>query len=156
MHIDPTFMERIAATTVVSEEPHSETSGGEDAMASDQGRHGRRWTEAAFAESQPEPEPGRRKPHPETTAPVNQEAAPPAGITRPLPVTLHGLAPLRGKPIQAFTAALARNGGIQIPDAMGLPLRPVMVLGAAAKTGGSDAGTGTSRGSQIDPHSGKG
>ncbi len=66
--------------------------------------------------------------------PSPQEPAPASGVTRPLPVPVHGLAPLRGKPMQAFTAAMARNGGIQIPIDLALPLRPVMVWGPASKS----------------------
>ncbi len=54
-------------------------------------------------------------------------------ITKPLPVTLHGLGPARGKPVQVFTSAAVRNGDLQIPRDTGLPLRPVMILGPALK-----------------------
>jgi hypothetical protein len=63
-------------------------------------------------------------PEPEAPAPP-----PPSSITKPVPVTLHGLAPLRGKPVQVFTSAVSRGGEIQIPRETGLPLRPIMVLG---------------------------
>jgi hypothetical protein len=70
-----------------------------------------------------------------TVAPETTEAAAPLPptITRPLPVTLHGLAPVRGKPMQVFTAAVSRSGDVQIPRETGLPLRPTMVWGLAPK-----------------------
>jgi hypothetical protein len=46
-------------------------------------------------------------------------------------VTLHGLAPARGKPVQVFTAVVSRSGDVQVPRETGLPLRPTMVLGPA-------------------------
>jgi hypothetical protein len=61
------------------------------------------------------------------------EAAPPPTITKPMPVTLHGLAPARGKPVQVFTAPAPRSGDIQVPRDTGLPLRPIMILAAAPK-----------------------
>ncbi|HEY4361843.1 MAG TPA: hypothetical protein VGN17_12770 [Bryobacteraceae bacterium] len=56
----------------------------------------------------------------------------PAAITRPEPVTLHGIAPSKGKPMQVFASALPRDVEIQSPRQNTLPLRPVMVLGPAA------------------------
>lgn len=73
----------------------------------------------------------------EPPAPVDPKpAAPAATVTKPMVVTLHGLAPLRGKPVQVFTSSVARAGDLQIPRETGLPLRPIMVLGAAPKPAG--------------------
>lgn len=79
-------------------------------------------------------------PSPEKLAPsaVNQAPAAinkktgetPPLVTKPLPVTLHGLAAGRGKPVQVF-AAVTAGIDLQIPRSNGLPLRPVMTLGPA-------------------------
>ena len=50
--------------------------------------------------------------------------------TKPLPVTLHGLAAGRGKPVQVFTSAVSGEIDLQVPRSTALPLRPVMVLAA--------------------------
>jgi hypothetical protein len=57
------------------------------------------------------------------------EETPPL-VTKPLPVTLHGLAAGRGKPVQLF-AAVTAGVDLQIPRSNGLPLRQVMTLGPA-------------------------
>jgi hypothetical protein len=57
----------------------------------------------------------------------------PEAITKPLPLTLHGLATGRGKPTQVFSSALPRPAEIQAPRQSALPLRPVMVLGPAPR-----------------------
>jgi len=51
-------------------------------------------------------------------------------VTKPLPLTLHGLAAGRGKPVQVF-AAVTAGVDLQIPRSSALPLRPVMTLGPA-------------------------
>ncbi len=58
----------------------------------------------------------------------------PSAITKPLPMTLHGHAPGRGKPVQVFPSVIARTSGIQIPRSNALPLRPSMVFGPAPAT----------------------
>jgi hypothetical protein len=58
----------------------------------------------------------------------------PSAITRPLPMTLHGHAPGRGKPAQVFPSVVARTAIIQIPRSSALPLRPAMVFGPAPAT----------------------
>ena len=55
----------------------------------------------------------------------------PGVATKPLPVTLHGLAAGRGKPVQVFTAVVASGVDLQIPRSTALPLRPAMVMGPA-------------------------
>lgn len=74
---------------------------------------------AAVVENAPEKKP---EPKPE---PV------PDLITKPLPLTLHGIAAGRGKPLQVFTAAVTADVDVQIPRSNALPLRPVMMLGPA-------------------------
>jgi hypothetical protein len=70
--------------------------------------------------------------------PAVQAAAPPrsepipGAVTKPLPLTLHGHAPGRAKPVQVFQSALARVAGVQVPRSTSLPLRPTMVLGKAS------------------------
>lgn len=115
VHIDPVFMERIAggpafeARKAPSAEPEASTP------------------------SATEPVPDASVPEPVTAEPAVAEAPIPSSITRPLPMVLHGLAPARGKPVQVFTSATLRAGGLQIPREAGLPLRPVMVLAPAPK-----------------------
>ncbi len=68
-------------------------------------------------------------------APSAQKASDPELVTKPLPLTLHGLAAGRGKPHQVFPNAVAGNLEIQAPRSTALPLRPAMTLGPApAKT----------------------
>jgi len=55
----------------------------------------------------------------------------PERVTRPLPLTLHGFPPGRGKAAQIYSAALRAVPEIQIPSTGALPLRPVMVFGPA-------------------------
>jgi hypothetical protein len=67
------------------------------------------------------------------TAPVvvsKKTGETPPLVTKPLPVTLHGLAAGRGKPVQVF-AAVTAGVDLQIPRSNALPLRPVMTLGPA-------------------------
>ena len=77
----------------------------------------------------PETKPERAEP----AAPAPAPAPVPEAITKPLPLTLHGLAPGRGKPAQVFSSALPRPAEIQAPRQNALPLRPVMVLGPAPR-----------------------
>lgn len=58
---------------------------------------------------------------------VPEVAAPAPPVTRSLPLTLHGLAAGRGKPVQIFSAVTA-GVDVQIPRSTSLPLRPVMTL----------------------------
>jgi hypothetical protein len=77
------------------------------------------------------PPPEKIAPSPKAPVAVNQktiDTPPPA--TKPLPVTLHGLAAGRGKPVQVF-AAVSAGVDLQIPRSNALPLRPVMTLGQA-------------------------
>ena len=60
-------------------------------------------------------------------------------ITRPMPVTLHGVAAGRGKPVQVFTAGVAASVDVQVPRSVALPLRPVMTLEFAPKMEGRKA-----------------
>jgi len=53
----------------------------------------------------------------------------PAVVTQPLPMTLHGHAPSRGKPVQVFPSAITRAAAVQIPRSTALPLRPTMFWG---------------------------
>lgn len=55
----------------------------------------------------------------------------PAFVTRPLPLTLHGLAAGRGKPVQVFQTGVGADLEIQAPRSNALPLRPMMTLGPA-------------------------
>jgi hypothetical protein len=54
----------------------------------------------------------------------------PVLVTKPMPLTLHGLAAGRGKPVQVF-AAVTAGVEVQIPRSHSLPLRPAMTLGPA-------------------------
>ncbi|HEY1760417.1 MAG TPA: hypothetical protein VGG72_33895 [Bryobacteraceae bacterium] len=143
VHIDPVFMEQIAGTA----EFHALKI--EAAV--------RKTAAAVVVEPEPTvagPEPVVTEPEPIAVEPesaIAQAVAPeiepfasvpplppppppaPAIVTKPVPVTLHGLAPARGKPVQVFTSAFARSGEVQIPRETGLPLRPTMVFGPAPK-----------------------
>ena len=59
------------------------------------------------------------------------EPAPPALVTKPLAVTLHGLAAPRGKLVQPYPSAIAAAADVQIPPSAALPLRPAIVFGPA-------------------------
>lgn len=104
VQIDPMFLDQIAGRAMGSEELGSKEAG-----------------PVLVAEEPP------------AAPPELEEQETPPNVTKPLPVTLHGLAPVRGKPVQVFTTAAVRPGDLQIPRATGLPLRPVMVLGPAPK-----------------------
>jgi hypothetical protein len=73
-------------------------------------------------------EPVQAEPLPLEVAP--QEPIPDL-VTKALPVTLHGLAAARGKLAPTFTSAIFAPNDIQIPPSAVLPLRPVIVFGAA-------------------------
>ncbi len=160
VHIDPVFIERIAGTPafeagrgdagIVEEEAAAPgeleqtpepAAVGEQAVVAEQDEA---VAEAAVVAEQVIAEAAGiaedvapEVPVPE--APSITEPAPPApppepaSVTRPMPVTLHGLAPMRGKPVQVFTSAATRTGDLQIPRDTGLPLRPLMVFGLAPK-----------------------
>jgi hypothetical protein len=110
VHIDPVFMEQIAGTAEFNEarEKLAAETVAPETVVSEAGKVA-------------EPE-----------APIPAAPVPPT-ITKPVPVTLHGLAPGRGKPVQVFTSAVSRSGDIQVPRETGLPLRPTMVWGLAPK-----------------------
>ena len=63
--------------------------------------------------------------------PLAAEPAPPELVTKVLPVTLHGLAALRGKLAQTFTSSITAASDVQIPASAALPLRPAIILGPA-------------------------
>jgi hypothetical protein len=63
--------------------------------------------------------------------PAPAEPEPPALVTKALPVTLHGLAALRGKLAQTYTSALTAASDVLVPASSALPLRPVIVFGPA-------------------------
>jgi hypothetical protein len=63
--------------------------------------------------------------------PVEEASPVPERVTRPLPLTLHGFPPGRGKRAQIFTAGLRAVPEIQIPSTGALPLRPLMLFGPA-------------------------
>ncbi len=73
-----------------------------------------------------EPEPAIEQ---QAVAGTPQESSP-TPVTKPMPLTLHGLAAGRGKPVQVFTA-VASAVEVYIPRSTALPLRPVMTLGPA-------------------------
>jgi hypothetical protein len=56
----------------------------------------------------------------------------PERATRPMPVTLHGVAAGRARPVQVFPA-LPGGTAVQAPHCDALPLRAVMILGPAVK-----------------------
>jgi hypothetical protein len=57
-------------------------------------------------------------------------------VTKPMPITLHGLAAGKAKPVQVF-ASVASSIRVQIPRSDALPLRPLMTLGKPALAAGS-------------------
>jgi hypothetical protein len=63
----------------------------------------------------------------------------PDRVTQPMPLTLHGLAAGKGKPVQVFSSAVSSGVDVQIPRSSGLPLRPAMTLGPASSTPGGAA-----------------
>jgi hypothetical protein len=65
----------------------------------------------------PEEPPKKRDPEPDL-------------VTKPLPLTLHGLAAGRGKPVHLFSSAAA-GFEVHLPRSGALPLRPLMTLGPA-------------------------
>jgi hypothetical protein len=86
--------------------------------------------ERPAAESDAKPQGSEATP---ATVPAPAQALIPEAITKPVPLTLDGLAPGRGKPAQVFSSALPRPAEIQAPRQNALPLRPVMVLGPAPR-----------------------
>jgi hypothetical protein len=68
------------------------------------------------------------------TVPEKKKEEPvPMQATKPLPLTLHGLAAGRGKTVQVFATAVNSGVEVQIPRSNGAPLRPVMVVGTITK-----------------------
>jgi hypothetical protein len=161
VHIDPVFIEQIAASAefdalkIAQNEP--ESSGGpelaelppseltssevlpNEAPASTENSAEAR--EDSAAETAPEttlPAETVAAAEPEAPVAAASDTSPPAAltpaaVTKPAPVTLHGLAPARGKPVQAFTSAVFRTSEVQVPRETGLPLRPTMLLGPVPK-----------------------
>ncbi len=82
----------------------------------------------------PEPEPAVVQEVPQEVEPIPEPVAEqivlPDLITKPLPLTLHGATPGKGKPVQVFSSA-ANAVEAQVPRSTSLPLRPVMVFGPA-------------------------
>ncbi len=74
------------------------------------------------AESPVEPASGA----PEARQVPASEIPPP--IARPVPVTLHGIAPARGKVLHVFSTGLPPQAEWKVPREAALPLRPVMLL----------------------------
>jgi hypothetical protein len=62
----------------------------------------------------------------------NEPVSIPACVTRPMPVTLHGVAAGRARPVQVFPA-LPGGTTVQAPRHDPLPLRTLMILGPAVK-----------------------
>jgi hypothetical protein len=62
----------------------------------------------------------------------NEPKSMPERVTRPMPVTLHGVAAGKARPMQVFPA-LAGGTAVQAPRWEALPLRMVMILGPAVK-----------------------
>ena len=50
-------------------------------------------------------------------------------VKKPLPLTLHGLAAGRGKPVQIVSTAASSGVELQVPRSSAVPMRPVMILG---------------------------
>jgi hypothetical protein len=71
----------------------------------------------------------------QTTAPTPAVRVPDPELN-PLPVSSPGIAPGRAKPLPVFGPAPVTAGTVQIPQPSGLPLRPVIVLVAAATVAG--------------------
>ncbi len=124
VHINPVLMEKIAGTPQVesvSPEPEVEEHAPEISAEVPEASEENSPVETAQAETAPAEPPSE----PETPVP--------GAVTKPMPVTLHGVAPTRGKPHQVFTSAVTREGALQVPREAALPLRPLMVLGPAVK-----------------------
>ena len=85
----------------------------------------------------------------EKTAGERASLPEPESISKPMPVTLHGLAPARGKPVQVFSSAVLRTGNPQIPQETGLPLRAVMLLAPAPKQPAEAAAAETAKAIRI-------
>ena len=62
----------------------------------------------------------------------NEPKSMPERVTRPMPVTLHGVAAGKARPMQVFPA-LAGGTAVQAPRWEALPLRMTMILGPAVK-----------------------
>jgi hypothetical protein len=98
--------------------------------------------EAFVAPAQPEAPP----------EPLAAEPAPPELVTKALPVTLHGLAALRGKLAHTFPSSMAAASDVQIPASAALPLRPAIVFGPApAPARAPEAAPSPSRPTEVQP-----
>ena len=86
----------------------------------------------ATVESEPPPEEARASLADSETIAPKPEVRIPDPELNPLPVSAPGIAAGRAKPLLVFGAAPISTGTVQIPQPNGLPLRPVMVLAAAA------------------------
>jgi len=87
------------------------------------------------AERGPAPQPEAPVPTPAEARAPEPPAQPsfqiPEPVTRPLPLTLDGFPPGRARSAPAYITALRPAPEIQIPPPGALPLRPVMLFGAA-------------------------
>jgi hypothetical protein len=72
---------------------------------------------------------------PAEKAPEEKPRALPEIVTKPMPITLHGLAAGKAKPVQVF-ASVASSIRVQIPRSDALPLRPLMTLSKPALAAG--------------------
>ena len=98
-----------------------------------------RWGAGLARETPREPSTEREQENQAGAPPAEPEGPPaaPDGVvrwasaepaTRPVPLTLHGLAPARGKAVQVFASALPPGGGVVTPPQSAFPMRSVMVL----------------------------
>ncbi len=70
------------------------------------------------------------EPAAEPEPPAEEKKVLPQPVTTSLPLSLHVVAPGKGKPLQVFPAA-ANTVATQVPRSTSLPLRPVMTFGPA-------------------------
>ena len=88
----------------------------------------------------------------QTTAPIPTLRIPDPELN-PLAVNSTGIAAGKAKPLPVFFAAPMSTGTIQIPQPNGLPLRPLMVLSAAAPASGVTTETKHRKGNFLGLHS---
>jgi hypothetical protein len=70
-------------------------------------------------------------------------------VTRPMPLTLHGRAAGKAKPVQVFASAVSSGTRVQLPRSDALPLRPLIAFGKPAPT--AAAKTDPAKQPAIDP-----
>jgi hypothetical protein len=68
---------------------------------------------------------------PPVTLPGSKLQPLPEVVTRPVPLTLHGLAAGRAKPVHVFPSALLSGAAVLTPRSGALPLRPAMIFDQA-------------------------